>query len=365
MKKFLIFFAVLTLAAVFSVSLLAQRAPGFLKDSLQGSLGREVHIRSIEYHFPWAFELQGFEVLETEGPFKGDPSLLIEDLTLYVSPVSFSKKTLVIQRMEVDNAKLVVRQWYGHIFQPLSSAWKKSQVPSAPAALFGGAKRPGLEIRRLKLKNSQFRFLDYDTDENGFVVSFDGLEGEIKNAVLPASDQKTFFSVRGVVTQGRMERPAPAQCSGWTKFSTRDTEAVFGVKGLHLPYFAPYYRKITQSVVAEGYLDLKSVTRIDSRYLSADFDFEFSNLHFESYESEDLLFNLKAEEILSLLRDSSGKLKFQVPVRWNTADRSVRLREVMRKGIERSLKRTVLQKGLSQPVDDLEGTLKRIKNLFQ
>ena len=94
--------------------------------------------------------------------------------------------------------------------------------------------------------------------------------------------------------------------------------------------------------MAEGYVDLKSVARIDNQYLFEDFDFEISNLHFESYETDDLLFNLKAEKILSFLKDSSGRLKFQVPVRWNMADRSVRFRQVMRKGIEQSLKRTIL-----------------------
>ena len=373
-KKLFIFLIVLAIGAAFSVSILAQKAPGILKNSLQRALGREVNIRSVEYHFPWMFELQGFEVMEAKGPFKGDPSLLIDDLTLRISPASFSKKMLVIHRVEVENAKIIMRKWYGHIFQPLMDAWKPGGPEESLTGQTSNNAAKGttlpLEIRHLKLKNSQFQFLDYDADENGFVVAFDGMQGEVKNIVLPASHQKTSFSVQAAVSQGRHESPARAQFSGWTKFGTKDTEAVFSVKGLHLPYFSPYYRKITQSVVAEGYLDLKSVARIDSRYLSADFGFEFSNLHFESYESENLLFNLKAEEILSFLKDSSGRLKFQVPVRWNMADRSVRFHQVMRKGIEQSLKKTILGNfghAIENAIqkDDLEGTLKNIKNLFR
>ena len=107
-KKLFIFLIILAIAAAFSVSILAQKAPGILKNSLQRALGREVNIQSVEYHFPWMFELQGFKVLEAKGPFKGDPSLLIDDLTLQISPLSFSKKMLVIHRVEVENAKIIM-----------------------------------------------------------------------------------------------------------------------------------------------------------------------------------------------------------------------------------------------------------------
>ena len=101
---------------------------------------------------------------------------------------------------------------------------------------------------------------------------------------------------------------------------------------------------------------------------------------FQDYESDDQLFGLRAEELLSFLKDSSGRLKFQISLRWNLADRSIRPREVIRRGIEQSLKSTVLgnvgqllentlrkidEQGAGRTKEDLEGAVKKIRDFLK
>jgi hypothetical protein len=370
-KKILIVFIILAMSGLFGLTFLARRAPMLLKNSFERALNSEVSIRSVEYHFPWEFELAGFEVLETREPFRGDALLSVDRLTLQISPLSFSKKKLVIQRMEAEGARLVLRNWYGRIFHPFRDALRRGtdgesrlpdRLPESPAQSIPMA----LEIQDLKLKDSQFQYLDYDVRENGFVVTFTGLQGEIRNLMLPASGRKTSFSLEAVLSQGRDQAGAQTSMSGWVQWLKQDAQIALTLKRLHLPYFRPYYRKITQSVVAEGYLDVKSMLRIENKRLVADLGLEFNNLHFESYEMDGLLFNLKAEEILSFLKDSSGKLKLQTPVRWDLANRSIRFSQVMRKGIEQSLKKTLLG-NFSHVIESaiLKGGDKNLSSLFK
>ena len=58
-KKLLIAFLILFIAALFTLTFFARKAPEILKNSLEKALNRKISIRSVEYHFPWEFELQG------------------------------------------------------------------------------------------------------------------------------------------------------------------------------------------------------------------------------------------------------------------------------------------------------------------
>jgi hypothetical protein len=182
------------------------------------------------------------------------------------------------------------------------------------------------------------------------------------------------------MAQGRDARTAAVSAAGWTEFLDYDTDAMLTVSGLHLPYFEPYLAQITPARVQEGTMDSRSSFRIQNKELIADLDFELSGLHFSAYEDGDQLFGLKAEEILAFLKDAAGKLRFQIVVQWNLADKGVKKRDIVRKSIERSLKKTVLgnlgnilentlkrigEKGVDQSRDDIEGTLKKVKELFR
>ena len=160
-----------------------------------------------------------------------------------------------------------------------------------------------------------------------------------------------------------------------------ETNAQLSFKSVFLPYFRPYYAQVTPASIEDGSLDMRANVRIQNKDLTASVDIEMIGLLFRSYEEEDQLFGLKADELLSFLKDQSGKLKFQIVIKWNMADRSVRLRNVIRKSIERSLKSTVLgnignilqrtieriseKSGFEQARKDPDGVLNKIKSFFK
>ncbi len=386
LKKLLILFFILAAAAVFAVSLFSKRAPGLLRDAISRALDKDVSIGSIEYHFPAVFELENFEIKE-KAPFQGETSFYVDYLRLEVSPLSLSKKKLIIDKVEVENANFVIRKWHGRLLHALSDAMKKlnkSKVPQNDAAHLpktSSAASLPLEIHQFTVRKSHFKFVDYDVQEGGFVVALSPVDAGIKEIAFPFSSNKTSYDTYANLPQGRDERPAVIKLSGWTEFLTFDTDANFSAQGVFLPYFKPYYGQVTPAAIENGFLDAHANFRLSDKNLVMNLDLMISNLFFRAYETENELFGLKADEILSFLKDRSGQLHFPIVARWNIADRSVRARDVIRKSIERSLKNMILgnignvlentirkigDKGFDQGgKDDLEGVAKKIKDIFR
>ena len=383
LKKIIIAVLVLAVAAAFSLNLLRQKAPALLRDAIEKALDKKVKIGAIIYHFPGVFELEGFEIQE-KAPFEGERSFSVAQIKLHVSPLSLSQKALIIDDLEVEDAEIIVRKFHGKLWHSLSDATKKMKPVSESTEARERGKASGptipLEIRHFKIDDSHFKFLDYDAMENGFVVALEAIDAEIRDVSIPLSDKKTSYVLNARLPQGRDQRVAEIRLSGWTRFENFDTDANLSLSGVYLPYFEPYYGQVTPAHLRDGYLDARANLRVDRKDLTANVDFGVQGLYFESYEAGNQLFGLKADEILAFLKDSSGKLSFQIVVRWNIADRSVKLKDVIRKGIERSLKNTVLSNvgnilentikkigegGIDSSKDNLEDVVKKVKELFR
>ena len=383
-KKLLIIFAVLAVVLVIAVNIFSRKAPQMLIHSIENALNKKILIRSIDYHFPGIFEIEGFEIKETKD-FAGETSFYVDKIRLEVSPLSLSQKKLIINAIEVENANGVIRKYHDKLTHAFSDAVRRSSNETGPSGGAAAARKPAvvnlpLEIHRLTFTKSHFKFIDYDIQEGGFVIVLDEIDAVIDNIALPFSEEKTFYKVSAQMPQGRDQRPAQIRMSGRTQFRGMDTEANFSTLGMYLPYFEPYYRQVTQAAVASAFVDSKINLLLEHNDLTLNADLEISELFFRAYESEDQLFGLRAEEILSFLKDRSGRLKFQIVSQWNIADRSVSPKTIIRRSIEKSLKKTVIgnignilentlqklgEQGIGNKKENLEDKIKKIKDLFK
>ncbi len=378
-KKILIAAFIFAAALVFAVNIFAKKAPDLLRESLQKSLNKKVNIGSIRYDFPGTFFLESFEI-EEDKPFEGEISFYADRILLQVSPMSLSRRALVIDRIDVENAKVFMRHLDGRLTHALSKVVQKTQASSRPGSSDGQKSSVGdglpLEIKQFHLADSQFKYVDFDLQKGGFVIAFDQIQADLGNIRLPESRTPTSYRIQARLLQGRDQRPAMLRLEGVTRFGDYNTDARWDIQGVHLPYFQPYYAIVTPALIEEGLLDSHARVRVEHKDLSADIGLEIRELAFGNYEEGNELFGLKADEILTFLKDSSGKLKFQVSVNWNLTDRSVRLHEVIRRSIERSLKQTVLgnvgkilktairhvsEEGVEKTKEDLEARIKKLK----
>jgi hypothetical protein len=347
LKKIVVAVLLLIVIGTVALGILARRAPALLRAAIERSLKKPVVIGSIEYRFPGSFDIEGFEVREN-APFAGETAFKADHIRVHASPFGLSKQKLVIEEIEVDGASVTIRKLENRLYHALSSVAPAENKPSkelagalgAPDAADKGSAMP-LEIGRFHLVNGHFEFADYDAVEGGFVTALDGIHADVRQISLPFNDTPTSYKISAQVSQGRDQKAADFQAGGWTRFSTLDTDAQFDLKGLFLPYFRPYYGSVTPAMIQSGSLDSKALLKIDRKQLTANADFEIVGLLFQSYEGGNELFGLNADQIIGFLKDSSGKLKFQIAAAWDLGDRNVRPRDVIRKSIERSLKRTV------------------------
>ena len=390
MKKFfvvvLLFIVLLAAGIVVAANVIQRKAPEFLRDAIEGSLNKKVVIRGIDYHFPGTFDLEGFEIHEKGEPFEGEICFYVDRITLDLLPMIFSKKALTINHLEVEDAEIVIRKYQGKLYHALSSVMGRIQrekgaeagekAPSAKEAVPDGLP---LKIHLFELKNCHFQFADYDVQENGFVMGLDKINARIKNIDIPSA-HKTSYTIDAELLQERDQRRAKVHVSGWTAFESLDTDAALSVTGVHIPYFRPYYGQVTGASIEDGFADVHATLGMTLRVLNLNSGFELSGLLFDSYEGGDKLFGLKADEVLSFLKDSSGRLKFQIMVKWNTSDKSVKLKEVVRQSIERSLRETVLgnvgnilvnalqkvnEASVGSGKSGLEENIKKIKDFFK
>lgn len=378
-KKITLILVVLSAALYFGLSLFAHRAPGLLREALQRSLNKKVNIKAIRYDFPGSFTLEAFEI-EEDKPFDGETSFYADWIYLRVSPINLARKELIIDRIEVENAKVFLRHWKGRLTHTLSSVAHGSEETDLGSGKQSPEEKSGnslpLEIKRFRLTGSEFKYIDLDIQEGGFVIAFDEIEADLRDIRLPPSKLKTRYKIDARLLQGRDRRPATLHVDGATRFSDLETDARWDIRQVRLPYFKPYYATVTPALIEEGALDSRAVIRVAQKELTTNIDVELSELAFGAYEAENELFGLNANEILSFLKDSAGRLKFQVVLRWNLTDRSVRTRDVIRRGIERSLKETVLEsvgkilknaiqkvgeQGVEKTKEDLETKIKKLK----
>ena len=380
----MIVLAVLAAAAI-AINIFSRQAPGMLVRAIERSLGKKILIRLIDYHFPGIFELEGFEIKELRD-FSGENSFTVDKIRLDVSLLSLSKKKLIIRSIEVENADIVIRKYHGKLTHALSDAVGKTGTAADTTAqnpeTASQAYMPNLplEIHQFKLNKCRFKFIDYDAADGGFVVAFDEIDAVIDNIGLPFSDEKTFYKVSARMPQGREQRVAQIKIAGRTQFKTMDSDTNVTLQGVYLPYFQPYYSQVTPAVVESAFVDSRISLFLEHNDLTLNADLEISELFFRAYESEDQLFGLRADEILSFLKDRSGRLKLQIAAQWNIADRSRSARDIIRKSIERSLKKTVignvgniLENALQKIVDpggekskeSLEDKIKKLKDIFK
>src|SRR3989338_11677324 len=120
-KHVLLLVLILAAALAFAVNILSQRAPGLLRAAIEKALNKKVIIRSIEYHFPGIFDLEGFEIQEKE-PFPGEASFTVQHIRLDVSLLSLSKKRLIIDKIDVEDADITIRQYRDKLYHALSGA---------------------------------------------------------------------------------------------------------------------------------------------------------------------------------------------------------------------------------------------------
>ncbi|GEM_PF-936414 len=346
-KKIVLILLLVAAATAGAAGVAYRKAPGFLRQSLTDALGKTVRIRDVRYRFPATFRIEGFEILEG-APFEGETAFSVSRMNLTLAPMAALKGRLVVRRAEVDGAEVVLRKSKDRFYHALSEAIRpasnKPALPGSPDSPSPDERkeRTTLVVREFVLNGGQFRFVDYDVQEGGFVVEFSSIRALVHDASLPPRDERTSYRVNAELVQGRDRVRGKVELQGVTRFDTLDGETRLDATGIQLPYFKPYASRVTPADIREGELESRAAVEIRDKKIQLSADLTLTGLLFQDYEAGEELFGMKADEILSFMKDSAGRLKLSIRTGWNLADPSVKASDVMRRAIGRSLKATVV-----------------------
>ena len=381
-KKILIPIAVFLVLVFIAAGVLAHKAPDMLVQALEKSLGKRILIRALQYHFPGVFELEGFEIKETR-EFAGETSFSVDKIRLDVSSLSLSQRKLIISVIQVENAEVIVRKLGGKLVHAFSDAGKKetssASVLSRSSTETNHDTLP-LIIQHFILKNSHFKFIDYDIKPEGFVIALDNIDSLIEPIELPFTTANTRYQISANMPQGPDKKPARIEITGRTRFKTADTDAEITIQSAYVPYFQPYYNQMTQASIESASLDSHINLLIEHNDLTLTAEAAVFDLKFRVYGTDDQFFGLNPDEMFAFLKDRDGNLRFQIVSKWNIADPNLKPKDVIQKSIERSLKKTVIgnvgnilqktlqkmgEQGLDKNKESIEAGIKKLKDIFK
>ncbi len=358
MRKILVVFVFAILAASAAVAIAFRRAPALIEAALERQLGKEATLSGVQYHFPLGLEIRKLAIIE-KGEFAGETSFYVENVTLSLEAPALVRGRIVIPHIRIKNPQITVRHYRGHLVH----AFSKEGVAPPPAAAQapesgakGAPKNVPLKIEKLTIEDGYLNWVDYDISREGFALLCRVSEARIENISLETEDARTRYDLKAEIQQTRDRGPARIELSGWTNFSTYDTEARATLKDLWLPYYRPYYARVSASVIGDGTLDLQSTTRVESKKVRADAHLDLHNLTFAAFEPEGKLFGFEAAPLIEILRSKSGRITLDLVIERDLGNPNETVRTAMRRSIEKSIKATFLNN--IQTV--VENTLQRI-----
>jgi len=359
MKKIIIVTVLLLAAALTASAILLRKLPDLTVSFLEKCLQKGVSLQEVDYHFPGKIKIKNLAVNEL-GRFKDENSLYVEKLTatFELRRLLFERK-LVIPELTVIHPQITVRRMKRVYYHALSG---KKEMKAEEQSRAGNAKgRSGgiplpVEIERVTVEAGAVQVIDYDASEKGFAMQLHGLEAAVRQLSTTRAHVPAQFELKGFLAQGRSQPPAEITASGSHRFLNKDTDMNLNVTGIWLPYFEPYYRKVTASRLQDGVADIRSKTMIEHKGLITNARMDFRRLRFLEVEAGGRVLGLDADFFLNFLKNQAGRISLDVQLRWDLEDNQMTFEKVLRSGMKASFESALVQ-GLGNVVSGTLGLI--------
>lgn len=200
--------------------------------------------------------------------------------------------------------------------QPDTSATAGAAAAApAPAGAAPAVPRPVITIGRVAIEDGRADFADRSMAEE-FTSSLRDFRGTISGL---SSEE---LARADVDLEGTLDGTAPFQVSGKINPLSEDafTDLRVDFRGIGLAAFSPYSGRHVGYTIDRGRLTLDLTYHLSSRVLEAENKLEFDQFYLgETVESPDAM-KLPLKLALGLLRDRSGKIDIDLPIRGNLDD---------------------------------------------
>jgi len=333
--------------SVIALSVFARKAPGYVVSSLEEALDKDISVGDVQYQFPLSFEVGQLSINE-RGEFKGENSFYAENVSVSLRPYELLKKRIVFDTIVIAEPQLTIRKFRGEMIHAFGQREEhrpvlRREAPRAPEAPRPEARRApaiAVEVKELRISQGAVKLIDYDIDARGFVIVFHNLNARVRNFTSGTPHAPLSYEMDTLLLQGRNVGPARLSGSGWSRLENLDTEMNMRLEGFWLPYFAPYYQKVTPSRIQDGVVDVQSTTVIRDLDWTTNARVNIRRLLFEQYESDNQILGFDAMSIVEILQDNAGRIALDLIIRWNMKDPNVTFEDALKRSIRHSVKST-------------------------
>jgi hypothetical protein len=350
LKKILIIISLSIAIGFIAAGILSRKVPGIVVDILEKQLGKDISIGDIQYDFPLNLVIQDF-VVSDPGKEAGANLFSVQKMDVRLSPRALFKKRIVVESAIFSKPVILIRHFHTHIEHALTPVTKNIQTPlsndstsmanelSAETDASTTAALP-IEIQHLKIDSGVIRYVDYAIDLKGFVISLNDINLSASNYISDKPDQAIQYKITATLDQGRQTPGATIKADGSFRLSNYDANSNAGIKGLWLPYFEPYYRRITPSRIDDGEIEIQSTTTVENHNLISNARVNIRRLKFGQLEQGDQILGFEASSIFEILRDNAGQIALDLILRWDMNDINTSFEDALRKSIRHSIKST-------------------------
>ncbi|MUV14049.1 DUF748 domain-containing protein [Noviluteimonas gilva] len=198
-------------------------------------------------------------------------------------------------------------------------------TPTTPQARATPAKNastlPPLKVGEVRLAAGTMQFADFSVQPN-FQAKIEALQGRISN-ISTAPRTASQIDLSGHV----INRYSPVTIKGSANLLAYDerTHLAMQFRNIELPIFNPYSGKWAGYAIAKGKLTTELDYRIDNRRLVADHHVVIDQLKWGQATDSKEKVSLPVRLATSLLKDSNGTIKLDIPVTGTLDDPKFRL----------------------------------------
>ncbi len=350
LKKILIIISLIIAIGFITTGILSRKVPGLVVDILQKQLGKDISIGDIQYHFPLNLVIQDF-VVSDPGKAAGENLFSVQRMDVQINPSALFNKRIVIESAIVSKPVILIKHFHTHIEHALTPVSKNVDTPSSDESTpmddelsaetneSSTATLP-IEIQNLEINSGVIRYVDYAIDLKGFVISLNDINLVASNYVSDQLDQPIQYKISANLDQGRETPGARITTDGSIRLSNYDTNNNAGIKGLWLPYFEPYYRRVTPSRIDDGEIEIQSTTTVEHQNLMSNARVNIRRLKFGELEQGNQILGFEASSIFEILSDNAGQIALDLILRWNMNDPNTSFEDALRKSIRHSIKST-------------------------
>ncbi|MBF0253688.1 MAG: DUF748 domain-containing protein [Candidatus Omnitrophica bacterium] len=352
---------------VLCLGTLARNAPAIAGWILSQNLQTQVAVRDVGLEWPDRVVLH--DVIVTEPGFvRGETLFSARDAMFRIDWSRLRSGRLHLEDVRLDRPQVLIKKAQGNWTHALNARAVQPPATQSGNAFAGdgwGRLRIPVSLNEVLFENATVRIVDYDIRLEGFVMQIQDLMGQIRLWEKSGQQKLIGLDFSGKMLHGRDAMPAKMILRGWFRIPRRDANVIARIEDIWLPYYSPYFSRVSSAEIDDGRLSVESKTTVVAGEWETHAKLSLQNLRFGDFEPGGRIFGFQAASLQNILASQSNQMELDLTFNWNMADREESLEKILRRSLRQSVQVSFLESLQRVVAQTLEGIGREGAALFE